>query len=767
MTARLSSLLATLVIVATIVRPVRAQVDAEQVRLAIDRAVAFLKEEQRADGTWPELLIYKGGVTSLCALALLNAGVEPGDPHLQRALAYLRALKPEHTYTVSLQTMVLCAASPKEDLLLIRRNVKWLEETQTPSGGWSYPSGGGDNSNSQFALLALHEAERAGVEVSERTWKQALGYWERGQDDDGSWGYPVRGGGTGSMTCAGLAALIIAAGQLNQGDARLDADGQVRCCGEQSTNERIENALRWLEGSFAVDRNPGLSEGNVWLLYYLYGVERAGRLTARRFIGQHDWYREGAEFLVGRQDKLDGFWSERGHGGESKHVGTALGLLFMAKGRRPVMIGKLRFGEGNDWNRHRSDAANLTAYVEQKWRRDLTWQIVDARAASVDDLLQSPVLFLSGSQAPQFDAAEKQKLRGYVDRGGFIFAVACCGGEAFQAGFEKLVQELFPEPDARLHELSPRHALWRVEEPVDPRAVKLYGIDTCCRTSVVFCPTDLSCAWELATAARRQRLPAAAEKQIKLAHAVGINVMAYATNRELKYKYDVFAQGSGAADADKLERGKIQLARLAHSGGGDTVPGALTNLARAAREKLKLRVAALPEDLSPLDGRLLDQQLVVMHGRHNFSFSTAERQALRTYCQRGGVLLIDAICSSQAFADAVQRELREVFPEQREPLGRIPVDHDLFSTRLGGDDLRVVSRRQPERAAADGPLVAAVRRGEPLLEGVRLDGRYVVIFSRYDLSCALENRDSLECAGYTRQDAARLALNVLLYALRQ
>jgi hypothetical protein len=31
----------------------------------------------------------------------------------------------------------------------------------------------------------------------------------------------------------------------------------------------------------------------------------------------------------------------------------------------------------------------------------------------------------------------------------------------------------------------------------------------------------------------------------------------------------------------------------------------------------------------------------------------------------------------------------------------------------------------------------------------------------------LENNASLECKGYVREDAARLAINILLYALQQ
>ena len=109
--------------------------------------------------------------------------------------------------------------------------------------------------------------------------------------------------------------------------------------------------------------------------------------------------------------------------------------------------------------------------------------------------------------------------------------------------------------------------------------------------------------------------------------------------------------------------------------------------------------------------------------------------------------------------------MSQMFPEQR--LERIPPTDPLFSTRFGGDDLAVVGRREPQRATADGPLRSQVREGEPYLEGLKLDDRYAVIFSPFDISCALENHESLECEGYTRKDAARIGLNVLLYSFNQ
>ncbi len=136
-------------------------IDAAQVISAIDRGVAYLKRDQQPRGRWGELPGYEGGVTALCTLALLNSGVPNDDPVVSKGIAYLNDLEPDKTYTVSLQTMVFCAADPKKDMLTIGRNVKWLEEHQVKDGqrkgAWSYPGVGdaADNSNSQFAVLAL------------------------------------------------------------------------------------------------------------------------------------------------------------------------------------------------------------------------------------------------------------------------------------------------------------------------------------------------------------------------------------------------------------------------------------------------------------------------------------------------------------------------------------------------------------------------------------------------------------------------------------
>ena len=57
--------------------------------------------------------------------------------------------------------------------------------------------------------------------------------------------------------------------------------------------------------------------------------------------------------------------------------------------------------------------------------------------------------------------------------------------------------------------------------------------------------------------------------------------------------------------------------------------------------------------------------------------------------------------------------------------------------------------------------------GEPLFEGIQIDGKYVVVYSKYDISCALEQQQTVACAGYLKEDAEKLAVNVVLYALYQ
>jgi hypothetical protein len=749
-------------------------VDAAQVLAAIDRGVAYLKREQTPRGRWNEMAGYDGGVTALCTLALLNAGVPVDDPAVRKALVSLRTLTPDKTYTVSLQTMVLCEAEPKKDMLLIRRNVRWLEDHQIKEGqrkgAWSYPGPGGDNSNAQFAVLALYDAQRVGAEVSRETWQLAADYWRNTQNGDGSWGYVPDDVGTGSMTCAGIGGLAISAAALESGDAAVE-NGQVVCCRPHEDDDALERAINWLAQRFSVDHNPRPAGGGQSVLYYyLYGLERAGRLTARRFIGDHDWYREGAEHLVREQDSLSHYWKGGWYAERDPRISTAMAILFLSKGRRPIVVAKLKYGEGNDWNSHRRDAANLTVYTEESWELGLTWQVMDPESATVEDLLQAPVLYISGNQAPDL-LPHAQKLRDYVDRGGFIFAEACCADSSrFDAGFRQLMAAVFPEPEYKLQPVIPGHPIWRMQDLVradSPYFGKLWGVEYGCRTCVVYSEHDLSCYWELAQPGRWSRYPAAVIQQIADALAIGVNVLTYATNREPKGKEQSFDTALVETDVDaETTRGVVEIAKLRHGGGCNDAPGALLNLLRTASQgEAKLTIRAAPEMINISDENVFRYHLVFMHGRYDFRFTDAERKALREYLERGGTLLADAICASQQFTAALRRELAAALPNAS--LQRIPGDDPIFTTAYRGFDIRQVSLRDPQATDEGQPVAARVRQVEPQLEGIQIDGRWAVIFSPFDISCALESHEAIGCRGYTLQDAARIGLNVLLYSLNQ
>ncbi len=120
-----AALLAFLTIVGTL-PPARADVDPAAVQRSIDRGIAYLKRTQTERGAWAEYRGQSCGLSALCTLALLNAGVERDDPAMVRALRYLRGFQPEETYSVALQTLAYCQAGAAGDLPRIGENVKWL-----------------------------------------------------------------------------------------------------------------------------------------------------------------------------------------------------------------------------------------------------------------------------------------------------------------------------------------------------------------------------------------------------------------------------------------------------------------------------------------------------------------------------------------------------------------------------------------------------------------------------------------------------------------
>jgi len=783
---KITALAAVILLVA--LHPCRAMaaIDAPTVQQSIDRGIAYLRSTQNAQGGWKEYTGQSGGLTALCTLALLTAGVPPDDPAMQKALTYLRKIEPSETYSVALQTIVLCQIGAPGDLVRIRRNVTWLESQQNGtdetnafrSGGWGYGGGrgGGDPSNSQFALLALDAAEQRGVAVSPKVYELAASYWNTRQTTSGAWAYGTNSPPTGSMTCAGIASTVICRGRLGDASSKIQG-GEIVCCGgNQNEEDPVEAGLKWLGDRFSVQLNPGNS-GSSTLFYYLYALERVGRMTGRRFIGGHDWYREGAQRLVGLQDGFQGFWSGVGFAEDDRSVTTSFALLFLAKGKRQVVIGRLRHGEAKardtgEWNEHPDASRQLIRRLERNWGRELTWQTITTENAKVEDLLQAPLIVITGHERLQLSENEANLLKTYVDQGGSLLFDANAGSGCRPApGFEQSVRELCDSwyESAPLAPLAPTHPVYFAEGDVKPSLIapdyQLQGVEACCRTAVFYSPASLTCRWELSDPTGRNQasdVPRPVKDSLESAARLGQNLLAYVTGRELKDKLDspmVIRQ----TEEETPNRGANRIARLQIDAGARDARRSLPNFVSIASKRVPLRLEAAPDEVPIDSGVLADQSFLWVHGRTDFQFTPEQRRTLREYLDNGGFIIADAICGSPEFAKAFRRELGAIVPES--PLQSMPADHPAMTAKFGGYDLRDVATRTPSRGP--GGLAISRRRGIPQLEFAVVNNVTSIFFSPLDLSCALESQNSIQCPGYDTNDASRIGVNLLLFALQQ
>ncbi|GIX04564.1 MAG: hypothetical protein KatS3mg114_0433 [Planctomycetaceae bacterium] len=754
---------------------------------AIERGRRFLIMNQNADGSWTsegmlDNSSHQSGVTALAVLALCTSGMTARDPAVQRGLRYLRSLRdtPDQTYDVALMIMALVAAkdaafSDLPQITALAHKLASGQITRGNVGAWSYTpqGGGGDPSNSQYAILGLREAAEVGVRIPREVWQRAEFYWTNLQNPDGGWAYSG-GGSTGSMTVAGVASLAIVQHMLKT-DEGVSDDGMPPCCQPEPSIPALERGLRWLAQNFAAGHNPG---AHTWLFYYLYGVERAGRLTGRRFFGDHDWYREGTAFLLKRQNVVSGSWVGEGIFENRPIVGTSLALLFLAKGLSPVMMSKLQHGprqmarhleiSGNDWNHHPRDVRNLMEHISglPRWPSLLTAQEVDllkaAQTGGVSVLLQSPMMFITGEKALMLSAVERDLLREYILQGGFVLAVPSCNSPEFEASFRDLARQLFPA-EGELRLLPADHPVFRSEYLLSPDGLEIYGAEIGCRTSIMYVPEDLGCLWSYWQRYDPPNRNPKLKARIVRALQIGVNIAAYATGREPPASLDT-PMLEPRERVDPIERGLLQIVQIRHTGQWNAAPRALRNLLLALNHTVGPLASLQPKEFPLSEPQIFRYPLLYMHGRTRFSLSQLERTQLRQHLLRGGVLFADACCGATAFDQSFRDMVQQVFPEY--PLQQIPITHELFSDKIGRD-IRKLRRRINVANRPDAPLASDVREVEPLLEGVEIDGRYVIIYSKYDISCALERQSSLSCEGYVSEDAVKLAMNIVLYAMLQ
>lgn len=809
----------------------------EKVRKSIDGGVKFLKKHQSKEGDWEKSFVLvtlagqKGGVTALATLALLNAGLKPDDPAVGKALQYLRSLGvPEKTYVVALQTMAFAEARQAEDIPRIQRNVEWLAKNAIYSKdkleGWSYPLNKiADNSNTQYAILGLYAAKTAGVKVDDKIWKEIQDYYTRTQHNvalgnnnaAGYWTYHNAGDTTASftMSVSGVCGLLIANMGLGTSEQQLDeATGVAARCGQYSESSALAKGMLWVGTKF------NFMEGKSYF-YNFYGIERLGRLSGQRFVGKIDWYREGCERLVKMQEPDGSFATSADETRTRIDAGqpiitTSFALLFLSKGRTPVLISKFAWGKIKEderesqrgviveldtnrqptsvvnWNRKHNDCRNVVEFASRELfdNAPLSWQVYDPRLQDLKDqaqidsevglLLQSPIVYLNGhGKIPEVGregellSTSEQILKRYVEEGGFLLAEACCGDKEFAQSFETLIGRIFP--GSTLRKVPPEHAIWTMFPGVSPADFPdLMYLDRGCRTVAVFSPSPLAGYWE------EGRFMPANPKDPKnrgeKAFCLSRNIIAYATGMELpkpKLTKTLLTQGVDGG----IPRSKFRALQLKYvSDDSAQLPpaaDALRNLMAYLGENAKLDVTLTTEVLAPGDGNLPRYKFMYLHGRKPIAFNADEMDNIKANLQTGGLLLADAACSDfktwKEFDKSFRAAMEKMWGQKLVVIPTTTVDgkeEPLYKIAAqSGINLRNVKCRR-ENADGTGPE-KEFRNYPVMLEGIKVDGRWVVIYSKYDIGCAIEGHKSADCLGHDKESALRVASAVVLYSLKR
>jgi len=290
----------------------------------------------------------------LALLALHRSGIPDSEPLKVELLGSVRGRSVDSTYGAALQAMALAEIDPIAHHDRLRLCAQLLVDSQCRNGQWDYavklavpdvPTTGrirrrsegpaaGDNSVASYAVLGLHACSRAGVEIDPDVLARARAWWLQCQNADGGWGYNdaddrvakdasrrtyTTDTSYGSATASGVASLAAIRDLLH--DPRSD--------------DAIRRGMEWLGANFSVDRNPRKDPGFVHL-HWLITAARAGAILGTDHFGAHDWYAEGADFLLKAQ-RPSGEWTvEQGDFMKAERndvLDTCLAILFLRRDR--------------------------------------------------------------------------------------------------------------------------------------------------------------------------------------------------------------------------------------------------------------------------------------------------------------------------------------------------------------------------------------------------------------------------------------------------
>ena len=603
-----------------------------------------------------------------------------------------------------------------------------------------------DNSNSQYGLLGVWSGAEVGVEVPVRYWRDVEKHWTSSQLRTGEWGYrETDAAGMLAMTCGGLASLFVTHDWL----AAPMVKGST---GRDPLTRNLAAGLAWLERDNHCLDTPNAKTHYVG--YDLYGLERVGLASGYKYFAGHDWYRELATKMVASQWP-NGAWG-RGQDGPDTVIDTAYTLLFLSRGRHPILMNKLRFDRSDVtrvdgkpapgyWANRPRDVANLTRFASRQLERGLNWQVV---SLDVDwgDWMDAPVLYVASHQQPALTDEQYEKLRGFVEGGGLIFTHADAGAGAFNRWVPKLVAKVCP--GYTLQDLPDDHLLYSAHYKIKSPRPKLQAVSNGARLLLVHSPADLATVWQ-------QR----GEKVYPDTFRLGVNLFLYAGGKtELRNRLDTPYVPEPTAEPE----GRFQVARLKYPGNWDPEPGAWARFRREFEWATRTAVEHPPVDLRdlkygvPTNESAPDASGTIAHltGNAAYTFSDADVAAVKSFVESGGLLLIDACGGSRAFHESARDTLLDkAFPGVKPE--SIPADHPLLRPVGATEPLVLKPRPYVAEALPDGAASVQLIKA----------GKGCVVVSQLDLTSGLLGTHTWGVVGYEPEACSQFLHNALLYSM--
>lgn len=716
----------------------------------------------RPDETTPQ---WHDGINALCVYALLQASRSLPDRRLdvkgefaRTLLDHLKRARMESsseggpmqpvTYGRALRASALSVYARPEDRDAMKLDVAWLVRAST-LGAYTYDdryAGAGvrgspnagfrpeeipwDHSNSQYGVLGAWSCAEVGVEVPTAYWKNVEQHWVRWQLADGQWGYrDTSQTGSLAMTVAGIASLLVTSDWMGGGVT-------PRPSGEEQPHIRaLAAALNWLEqGDHCLDVG---GRDSFYGGYDRFSLERVGLASGYKDFGTHDWYRELATRLI-REQAADGSWGSNYADPQDTLIETAYDVLFLARGRHPVLLSKLRFD--GPWSDHPRDAANLARYATRELERVFNWQVV-----SVDrdwaDWTDSPLLYIASRGAPKLTDDQCGKLRQFVEAGGLLFTQADDASPAFDKWVTELAAKLWPK--YRLEVLPDNHEIYQLQSHIAAPHPQLRGVSNGSRLLLVHSPADVATAWQ-------QR----AERTHAPAFQLGLNLFLYATGKTTPRNRLL----SAADQTPVATTSTVRVARLRYEGPWDPEPAAWAAFSQALQRETGSAVEAVEVNVRDLNADAAP--MAHLTGTRAVSLNDEELGALGRYVNAGGVLLIDACGGQSAFADSVQASLlSKAFPSLP-PIPLQPGDPLLHASAEGMADLDRVRLRP----------FAIMKLGDdqpPAAYAIHVihSGKGMVVYSPLDLTTGLLGANTWGVLGY-EPGFARAFVRNLLFSTR-